>query len=541
MERQQRLREENGLNFYLPHPKQDLFHRAGEIKRRYARTGNRFGKSDMGAAEDCAFALGYRPWYPEGDPARTAGIPRHSTKGVIVCQDWDKAQEVFTNTEEGAARGKLFRFLPKDSIVNIKRGRSGGGIAEVTIKSIHGGHSKIHIETVRSFVQNPLGMESSDWDWIHVDEPCPRKMWIALARGLVDRDGSAWFTCTPLTEPWINDYFIPRDRTRDTFDKPEIFKEKVEYTDVIEEVVDGELVQEEVTIEEYIDMWVVMGQSSDNPYNSKRGLARYIAELNPEEIECRTKGIPLALSGLVYKDFDLNLHVYGKGHQLECPHGWKDEVTPPKDYTIRTFIDPHPKIPHAVLHFATSPTGQTFIFREMFRPGLISDITEHVKAQVEGYFVRDFLIDPLAYITNPITGTCMADEFYNAGIPVAKAVKDLAYGILKTQAKFRERDEHGNATIFVHRSCSRFLYEIDRYVWNEKGEKPVDEDDHMMENLYRAVLSGLTFVENTENNYKYTEPEYNETPSWSGPSFHELVGSDNFTANSGKSRRRYPH
>ena len=56
-----------GLPFYKPHPKQEKFHRAGEFKRRYVRTGNRFGKSDMGAAEDCSWALGYRPFFSEGD------------------------------------------------------------------------------------------------------------------------------------------------------------------------------------------------------------------------------------------------------------------------------------------------------------------------------------------------------------------------------------------------------------------------------------------------------------------------------------------
>ena len=461
------LKDNNGLAFYQPHKKQDMFHHAGDAKRRYVRTGNRFGKSDMGAAEDCAFSLGYRPWYPKGHPAYDIGIPKHSTKGCIIVQDWDKAHEIFTNPEPGKSRGKLFKFLPKDAIVSSKKGRSGTGIAEIIIKSVHGGHSTIHLETVRSYIQNPMGLESSDWDWIHIDEPCPQAMWVAVSRGLIDRAGSAWFTCTPVTEAWINDYFIPRSLTRATFNTP--------YED------------------ESVGKWVITGSSHDNPHINKEALEQFEGDISEEERACRILGIPMALSGLVYKDFDVTKHVYGPGHKIDCPSGWEDSQTPPKNYTIRTFIDPHPRTPHAVLHFATAPTGQTFIFREMFRPGLISEITEHIEAQVEGYFVEDFLCDPIAWIENPITGTCMADEFYACNLPVEPAPKDLTYGILKTQAKFRERDEHGNPMIFVHSSCEEFLFEIDRYIWQREKEKPVDKDDHMMENLYRAVLTGLTY------------------------------------------------
>lgn len=237
-------------------------------------------------------------------------------------------------------------------------------------------------------------------------------------------------------------------------------------------------------------------------------LERFIADLSPEERDCRIHGVPMALSGLVYKDFDQATHVY-----RDCPHGWVDPCTPPNYYTIRTLIDPHPKTPHAVLNFATSPTGTTFIFKELFRPGLISDVTDHILAQVDGYFVEDYLVDPIAYVTNPITGTCMADEFYACGLPVSPAPKDLAYGILKTQERWRERDAHGNPTLLVHEGCGEFLWEIDRYIWQHKKEAPVDENDHMMECLYRGVLTGLQYV-NNDRTYAKPKPLEISRSSW---------------------------
>ena len=492
-ERERTLREENGLLFYKPHRKQSLFHAAGDRKRRYLRTGNRFGKSETGAAEDVAWAVGERQWYAEDDPRRTVGIPKRPTKGVIVCQDWDKAKEVFTNMERGAGLGKLFRFIPKKRLVKTVKGNSAAGVTEIHVESIHGGTSTIHIETVRSFMQNQLSVESSDWDWIHVDEPCPEEMWKGMARGLVDRHGNAWFTCTPLAEPWINDYFIPASKARSTFDEP--------YTQG--------------------DRWVLTGSMHDNPYLTPEAIKAFEDELTEDEKACRIAGIPAALSGVIYKNFDREVHVYG-----EAPYGWDRTDLPPEDYCLRVWIDPHPKTPHGVLFFGTSPQGYTFIFAEMFQQGLINHLSQEILERLEGRFVQDWFADPAAFLENPIDGRRMADEFYDAGIPVLPATKDLSYGILRTNQQFKERDNAGRPTIQVNEECSRFLWEIDRYIWDPKGnrEKPLDKDDHLMECLYRGVLSGFEYVDPREDASQrpYRPLEVRNEP-WRGPSAEELL------------------
>ena len=110
----------NGSVFYRPHPKQDLFHRAGAKKYRMMRAGNRTGKSEAGASEDAAWLQGERPWYAEGDPARTVGIPQgRPVKLLLITTDWDKVDEVFTGQEgEG---GKLWKKLPRGSVKKTKR------------------------------------------------------------------------------------------------------------------------------------------------------------------------------------------------------------------------------------------------------------------------------------------------------------------------------------------------------------------------------------------------------------------------------------
>lgn len=465
LQRLAKLKKNYGLLFYNPFPKQDMFHANGHFLRRYVRTGNRFGKSTLGAAEDCAWAIGERPWYPEGDPRRTAGIPRRPTKGLIIVADWDKAKEIFTNRAEGAAQGKLFKFLPKDSIGKCTS--NSGIIVSIEVKSIHGGWSTIYIDTVKSYKANPMGQESSDWDWIHVDEPCPKDMWIANSRGLIDRQGSAWFTCTPINEPWINDMFIPRKAMR---------KE-----------VSGAIQMDD-------DHWMITGSSYDNPYNTEKALKMFEKDLTEEEKQCRIGGIPLALSGLVYKEFNPDVHVLTK-----LPTGWQSWMHPPESYTHRIFIDPHPQTPHAVLFAATSPYGPVYYWHEIFRKCLIPDLCDMINEIMMGYEIADIFCDPSAFVQSPVDDMSMADCFLANGLNVQRAPKDLSRGIIEAQAFLGARMRTPLGTVvpkaFFSPHLSETLWEFDHYMWSStRKDKPVDKDDHMMENFYRSVITDHSFI-----------------------------------------------
>lgn len=455
LRRQQlRLREEkvralkhDGLPFYKPHPKQDAFHRAGAtFKRRMVRSGNRFGKSFMGCAEDCAWVRGERPWYPPNSPERTAGIPQHPVKLLTITTDWDKVDEIFTSQRgEG---GKVWRFLPRAGFVKSVRRNHSGAID--TIECANG--SLWRFDTVKSWMANPQGSESSDWDAIHIDEPCPEGMWKGASRGLVDRGGSAWFTLTPLTEFWINDYFFPAD----TGGKPRS------------------------------NVWATTGSIYDNPFLNVEAIAEYESTLTDDEKQCRLFGIPLHLSGLIYKKFNWSTHVL-----QEVPSGWDSFDSPPKTYPIYACIDPHPQTPHAVLFATVLPSGQTVCLFDIFDHCSVEELSRQIISFTRGRFVVWIKIDPLAYINDPITETNMAEEFMKHGVFVDKATKALAQGILAVQSGLKKND------IYFSPSCRRTLWEIQRYAWDEGENKPIDKDDHMMENLYRLRLGEPTFIEGT--------------------------------------------
>jgi len=470
------LRSQNGLSFYAPHKKQHIFHSYGDWKYRYVRTGNRFGKSDLGAAEDIAWAVGARIWLSPDDPDYQKGIPSRPVKLLIVTVDWDKSTEIFTNLEQGRNRGKLLKFCPSARVVNTHKNHS-GAIDQLVIKSIHGGNSVIHLDTVKSFLMNPLSQESGNWDAIHIDEPIPEAMWKAISRGLVDTGGSSWWTCTPLTEPWMNDFFIPSMQTplnEDDATEFGIKKKKV----------------------------VIIGSMKDNPYLNPEDIKDFEDTLTEEEKTCRIEGKPLSASGMIYKQFNYNKHIYN-----EPPHGWNDINDPPKDYTIRYAVDPHPKTPHAVLFAATSPLGKVYFYSETFANPTISGLCEIIKENIKGRFVARAIIDPIAYIKDPETRRCWADVFMEKGLSIGKATKDLAHGIRMVQQAL---SENNHLRFGCH--LARTKWEFERYVWDlNKPDKPRDRDDHMMENLYRLVLTGLDYIapeKDSDRQYPQTQVGY---------------------------------
>jgi hypothetical protein len=307
-----------------------------------------------------------------------------------------------------------------------------------------------------------MGHESSDWDFVHVDEPIPEGMWKAYARGMVDRGGSAWFVCTMLNEPWINDFFLPNMR----------------------EELDGDIPFENG------QKWTLTGSMYDNPFLDPANIKEYEDSLTEDEAQCRIYGVPMSMAGTVYKGFSPQKHIYRKS-----PHGWKASNDPPFDYTIRFAVDPHPRTPHAVLFAATAPSGEVFFYDELFMPGTIDELAIQIKLKLHNRNVLWGICDPLGFIESPIDGRSMVDVFIEHGIVLERAPKDPSNGILQVTEALKE-DRLLNFSV----DCRRTIWEFDHYIWDERRpDKPKDKDDHMMENLYRLVLTGLEYVAPDEN------------------------------------------
>jgi hypothetical protein len=269
-------------------------------------------------------------------------------------------------------------------------------------------------------------------------------MFKAIARGLVDTGGKAWFTLTPLNEMWINDKFFPHHSLRKTLHE---------------------------------DHWAIEGLMEDNPHLSREAIEAFSRELTPEERLCRLYGKPLALSGLVYKEFDTEKHVL-----KEVPHGWENHFTPPKNYVISYAVDTHDQTPQAVLFIATSPFGQHFIFDEIWLRCTVDTLADEINRRVAGYTVGLRKCDPRAWINDPINGVSLAECLMQYGCYVEKAIKAPSFGILSVRKELLQPGR-----VYVNPHLDRFLFEIYRFCY-DKENKPSDKDDHMMENLYRLMI-----------------------------------------------------
>lgn len=451
--------KERALEFFVPHSKQIAFFQAAATRQRAGFCGNRFGKTTMGTVEDCSWLLGERLFFPVDHPLRTLGIPEHGVKGLVLSEDWDKVHELFTN-DASDRPGKFFEFLPRSKITGTTRMQK-GIINSLTITNQLGGRKRESIlvfDTVRSYVNNPRSFESSDWDFIHVDEPIPEELWNAVSRGFLDRGGFAWWLLTPLGFPWMYDKMV------------------------------------EMSAIDPNSYWFFEADMDDNPLLDNKAKEMYLQQLPEDERDCRKSGKPLAYGRRVYGHFNEKLHVWSKPTP---PAGWKSMNLPPWEYCCKYALDPHAQTPHAVLFMAISPFGDIFFYDAISTKDLISDLAKKIVEKRDRVRCITELCDPTAWIENPDTGKCWADTLYSYGLLVIRASKDKTNGIIQTQQIW---SPGFGRSIWVMSHCTQFIKEIKAYFFDREN-KPVDKNDHMMECMYRLVMDDpdLTYIPPTTN------------------------------------------
>ena len=210
--------------------------------------------------------------------------------------------------------------------------------------------------------------------------------------------------------------------------------------------------------------------------------------------ECRLHGIPLELSGLVYKEFRYEKHVL-----RDVPRGWPDFNSPPPDeYVLYIAIDVHYRKPHAVLFAFVNQLDQVFLAYEIFYAGTIAQLCTLIREKASHYRCAPIKCDPLA---DPVTGANMAREFFKNGVIVHPASKAIDHGILAVRHTLLQ-----DGALYVSPNLKRTLFEFNNYVYDdspnkpEKSIKPKKEADDMMENLYRLLVNKPVWFDESDNN-----------------------------------------
>lgn len=307
---------------------------------------------------------------------------------------------------------------------------------------------------IMSNTQDPKVHRGWSGDLVLYDEPCTRDIYTSNARGLVDRLGKEVFACTLLNEPWIDREIVKRVDKDGKPDKSVFW----------------------VTGSSYVNVGFGI---------TKEGLEEYASKLKDNERKARIDGIPQYQQGLVYPTFDRKIHLFD---QFEIPLDWMIDIA----------IDIHPREKQAVLFLATDPRGDRYICDEIWDHGDGIWVGGQIVKKVNrnSYRVNRIIIDPLAKgdSNNPNT---TYDKIFNVltqyGLPLEVASKDRDAGILSVKQHLMGPNKR--PSLFILDNCIRTLYEIEGYNWDKETNKPVDKDDHCMENLYRLCLLNTKYVE----------------------------------------------
>jgi hypothetical protein len=392
----------------------------------------------------------YPKWYPESQRFNGA------IKGRIIAKDFQKGVgEV------------IIPFLEEwlDESLVKKKYRNPIGIAvKWTLKNGS-------VFDILSHEQNTEQFEGWKGHVAWFDEPPPRDKYIATLRGLVDFRGRNWLTLTPLTQPWIYDEI---------------------YTNTDKERVHC------VTV----DM-------RDNPHLPEDAIAEFEKSLTEEEKEARLHGRFLHLSGLVYKEFNPNVHII-------------DDFPIPPLWTRYFAIDPHERTPTAVMWLAVDPKGNKYIYDELWLANMdLRAISYAIQAQEGEDKPRVRLIDPHNDKDNLIQGGFnVRKELMKYGIFCERANSDTQLGksrirkdLMVTYNNFTKQVQ---PTLRVLRRCTQTIYEFQHYLWDDykrnKEEHGIKDqvrkkDDHFMDCLryiYNFDPRFFTIEDDEEEEIEYT-------------------------------------
>ncbi|MBQ7227956.1 MAG: terminase family protein [Clostridia bacterium] len=424
-------RKNNRLAHYneppLVHKKQIEFHKC-QKRNRWVFGGNRSGKTECGAVEAVWRARGIHP-YRKNKP----------TEGWVVSLTREVQRDV--------AQRKILSYLKKEWIADVVMvsGKSsapeGGVIDYILVHNVFGSTSRIGFKSCESGREK---FQGASLDYVWFDEEPPEDVYDECRMRVFDRKGEVFGTMTPLKGlTFVYDKIYMSD-------DPEVWCEFMEW--------------------------------ADNPYLDGEEVESLTASLSEDVLESRRYGRFIKRSGLVYPEFNENVHVIDP---FDVPVEWQDCLS----------IDPGLNNPLACLWFAVDGDGTVFVVGEHYSAG--KDIDWHaekirekcaeLKWRTDGKGRVSALIDSAANQRTLAGMRSVSELFRDRGILVNSNVnKDLFSGINTVKSYLS-----GAPKLYVFRNCVNLIRELKTYAWGE-GERPVKKDDHCADALRYYVMSKPT-------------------------------------------------
>lgn len=330
---------------------------------------------------------------------------------------------------------------------------------------------------IMTYEQDEKEFEGVTLGFIWLDEPPPKGIYKACVSRL-RKGGCMWITATPIGDSaWLYDEIISNPENE---------------------------AGQRVFIE--ADVETACRQHGIRGFLEHRDIERMIAQYDDVDMQARVKGKFQHLTGLVFKQFKKSIHVI------------PPFIVKPAELTVYEALDCHPRTEDAILWIGVDRLGKKFVVDELFINGTDEEICAQIRNKAQQYHIRRRIADPSMWIEDQHTGKSLASRWATYGlsyIPATKArqAADRRIGQALSYHAVGE-DVIKAPELYILENNTRTVWELERYRWdNWKGksadnkglkQKPVDKDDHMIENLGRLLFQEPEFVEPP----KYFEPQF---------------------------------
>ena len=436
IEQEQKLRKgEDRLAKYNTgekvHLKQLAFHKC-QKKNRWVFGGNRSGKTECGAVESVYLARGIHPYRQNKD----------NVFGWVV----SLSQQV----QRDVAQSKVLSYINPSWIVDVsmlsgkKDSLKYGVIDQIRIRNVFGGISVIGF---KSCDQGREKFQGSSLDFVWFDEEPPEDIYDECRMRVLDKCGDIFGTMTPLKGlTFIHDKIYLNQEN-----DPEIWYEFMEW--------------------------------GDNPYLDSLQVASLTKTLSNDQLESRRYGRFKASSGLVYPEFDEQIHVLKQPFNI--PLEWQDTIS----------IDPGLNNPLSAHWYAVDYDGNIYVVAEHFEAGrdvcyhsdMIKKISKSLNWKTDGCGRYHAIIDSAANQRTLASSKSVTELFYDFGIIANPNVnKDMFSGIQRVKQYLKVNDNKSRLYIFP--SCVNLIRELKTYRWGT-GENPKKIDDHALDELRYYVMT----------------------------------------------------
>jgi len=409
------------VNSYVPHAKQEIFHKSDKKARLYIG-GNRSGKTTGGIVEDIWWLTNKHPYLE---------TPQRPVAGRIVSVD-------FANGVNKIIVPQLQQWVPPSQL----RGGSWYSAYD-SVDRVLNFENGSFVELM-SYDQDLQKFAGTSRDFIHYDEEPPEDIRIECLARLIDRGGKEWFTLTPVEGmAWIFD---------------QLYEPGVLGTNKHISVI-------EVGMEE-------------NPHLDSEEVEEFLSKLSAEDRKVRGQGKFVVRGGLVYSEFSVAKHV------IE-PINPRDYMSPEYAWYMSLdhgLNNPTAVLWHIVDRNNRVITFDEHYESERTIDYHAEVIKQREKEHGRQPAIR--VCDPALAQRNAVTGTSIQTEYAMRGVGMATGNNDVLVGVAKVK-QYLDTGKDDKPNWLITANCGNLIKEMQRLRWKTWASKKQQADNNPYDQIHK--------------------------------------------------------